>query len=270
MQQKHDLMKRIFFITLLIWASNALGQSDFQNYFDSLGVRGSTTIYDYNNKNWIYTNQQDAETTSLPASTFKILHSLIALETKGVQDENEILTWDGKPKSHLGNEVKVWNKDTDLKQAYKNSTIWFYEEVAERIGRMTYISILNGCGYGNGNFSEAGKDFWNYGGFAISPVNQIEFLIKLYEGNLPFSESTLDKVRQIMISEKTETQIFRDKTGWTRKDQQDIGWWVGYLEIGDNVYFFATRLVKEKTDQNPHFLNGRKAITKLILKDLIG
>lgn len=71
-----------------------------------------------------------------------------------------------------------------------------------------------------------------------------------------------------MISERTETHTYRDKTGWTRKNWQDIGWWVGYVEAEDNVYFFATRLMKSENDNNPNFFKGRKEITKLILKDI--
>ena len=76
---------------------------------------------------------------------------------------------DGKPKSHLGIVVNAWNKDTDLKSAFKNSTVWFYVEVAKRIGRTKYKKILKKCNYGNSNLKEKGIDFWNYGEFAVSP-----------------------------------------------------------------------------------------------------
>ena len=261
-------MRKVITIILVIFTSTAFGQTGFQKYYDSLGLKGSTTIYDYQNKKWIFTDKQDAEVGTLPASTFKIPNSLFALEYKAVRDENEIFKWDGKPKSHLGTVVNAWNKDTDLKNAYKNSTIWFYVEVAKRIERSLYKRILKKCRYGNGNLTEKGADFWNYGDFAITPKNQIDFLIKLYENRLPFSKLTTDKVKEIMISEQTETLTYRDKTGWTRKNGQDIGWWVGYVETKDNVYFFATRLIKSENESNSNFLKGRKEITKLIFKDI--
>lgn len=263
-------MRKILILLLTVWATNTLGQTDFQRHFDSLGLKGSTTIYDYKNKRWIFTDNQDAETETLPASTFKIPNSLFAIEYKAVQDENEIFTWDGESKSHLGNVVEVWNKDTDLKNAYKNSTVWFYEEVAKRIGRKRYQTVLLKCGYGNGNISEQGTDFWNYGDFGVTPKNQIEFLVKLYENRLPFSSKTLEKVKQIMVSQKTSTSTYRDKTGWTRRKGTDIGWWVGYVETKDNAYFFATRLLKDEKDNNPNFAKGRKEITKLILREITG
>tara|TARA_R110002050_G_scaffold79810_4_gene170573 strand:+ start:29839 stop:30696 length:858 start_codon:yes stop_codon:yes gene_type:complete len=261
-------MRKAITVILTIWSSLAFGQSNFQKYYDRLNLKGSTTIYDYKNKQWIFTDEQDAEAATLPASTFKILNSLIAMEYRAVQDENEVFKWDGELKLHFGTVVCEWNKDTDLKNAYKTSTVWFYLEVAKRIERSRYKRILRKCRYGNGNYTEKGTDFWNYGDFAVSPKNQIDFLIRLYESRLPFSAPIMDKIKGIMISEQTETHTFRDKTGWTIKNGQDIGWWVGYVETKDNVFFFATRLIKSENDRNPHFLKGRKEITKLILKDI--
>jgi beta-lactamase class D len=253
-----------FFISFSIF-----GQTNFQKHFDSLGLKGSTTIFDYKNNTWTFTDEKDSERETLPASTFKIPNSLFALEYHAVQDENEVLKWDGVERNHLGNVIDVWNQDTDLKTAFRNSTIWFYVEVSKRLGRQRYRDVLRKCRYGNGNLSEKGDDFWNYGDFAVSPKNQIALLVKLYEEKLPFSPATMTKVKQIMVSEKTDEHIYRDKTGWTRKNGVDIGWWVGYLETKDNVYFFATRIEKSENDGNPHFSRGRKEITKKILSEVI-
>lgn len=254
-------------ILLLLFPLISFGQ-DFKKHFDSLNLIGSTTIYDYNNKKWIFTDPLDAEKATLPASTFKIPNSLIILENKVVASEKEIRKWDGKEKSHFGIVIEAWNQDTNLEAAFKNSTVWFYVDASKKIKRSMYKKTLRKLSYGNGNLNEKGNDFWNYGDFAISPKNQIEFLIKLYENRLPFSQKNIDKVKQIMISESSDNLTFRDKTGWTRKNGQDIGWWVGYVETNDNVYFFATRLTKDKDESNPYFLSGRKDVTKQILKQI--
>jgi len=235
---------------------------------DVYPVDGSVTIYDYKQKKWFYSDSVDAKKLTLPASTFKIPNSLIALETGILKDENQILKWDGIPKYFLGVKMEAWNKDTDLKSAYKNSTIWFFVELAKRIKRDRYRKYLEICAYGNLNFSEKGIDFWNYGQYGISPVNQILFLRRLYEEELPFSKKHMATVKNIMISEKTANYVIRDKTGWTRKDGLDIGWWVGYVETKDNVYFFATRLTKSQKDDNPNFSKYRKEITKHVLKEM--
>ena len=87
------MKKVITIIVLTIWASTTFGQPDFQKYYDSLALKGSTTIYDYKNKKWIFTNKKDAELATLPASTFKIPNSLFAIEYQAVQDENEVFKW---------------------------------------------------------------------------------------------------------------------------------------------------------------------------------
>jgi beta-lactamase class D len=261
-------MKNILISLLMILTTNIFGQTAYKKYFDSLNLKGSTTIFDLKNKEWIYTDSLDAEQKSLPASTFKIINSIISLEEKVVIDESQIMKWDSLTKTFFGTKIESWNKDTDLKTAYKNSTVWFYVELAKKIGRQKYKKYLRKCRYGNNNLSEKGTDFWNYGNFEISPKNQIEFLLRLYDNKLPFSNNTVNKVKEIMISEQSENYTFRDKTGWTKKNGIDIGWWVGYVQTKDNVFFFATRFTKKIDDNNPNFSKARKEITKAILKEL--
>lgn len=87
-------MRVILFNLLLftiIFPTVGYGQQDFHTLFDSAGVQGSTCVYDYKNDAWFFTDVQDAERYSLPASTFKILHSLMALETQAVRNEHQVL-----------------------------------------------------------------------------------------------------------------------------------------------------------------------------------
>lgn len=65
-------------------------RGDFQNYFDSCGVEGTIAIYDIRNDKWIVSDTVGLEIETLPASTFKIINLLIALETNTIKDENEI------------------------------------------------------------------------------------------------------------------------------------------------------------------------------------
>ncbi|HEY0667747.1 MAG TPA: penicillin-binding transpeptidase domain-containing protein [Sphingobacteriaceae bacterium] len=264
-------MKSTFVLSiLLLWQVDCFAQTTPSDLFHELGLKGSTTVYDYKNKKWFFTDSADARRLTLPASTFKIINSLIALETGAIKGADEIFKWDGQERTIFGGTpVPAWNQDTDLRSAYKNSTIWFYVELAKRIGRKKYRSYLKKSGYGNGDFSEKGTDFWNYGEFGISPMNQINFLVCLYEGNLPFSGSVMNTVKSIMVSESNSDFTYRDKTGWTTKDGQDIGWWVGYLQTKNNIYFFATRISKSTDTTNPDFSSARKMITKQILQKVI-
>lgn len=261
---------RIWIVGFLLCSSTAIfAQENWSSYFTESGVEGSITVFDYEQKKWYYSDEKDAHNATLPASTFKILHSLIALETKAITNENEVINWDGTIHEFGGQPMPAWNKDQNLKEAYKNSTVWFYVDLAKRIDRKTYAQVFQQIKYGNGDLSEKGLDFWNYGNFAITPINQINFLIKLYENDLPFSEQTIATVKEIMVSERNELGVFRDKTGWAVKDGQDIGWWIGYLTTENNKYFFATRIRKDHTVQHPDFAALRKSITKKVLEEVI-
>lgn len=122
--------------------------------------------------------------------------------------------------------------------------------------------------YGNVNLSQNDDDFWNFGAYAISPKNQVEFLKQLYDGNLPFSKTNMNIVKKVMVTEQTNEHTIRAKTGWTRENNINTGWWVGYLENSKGVYFFATRLIQDRKYNTPNFGSCRKEITKAAFKEL--
>ena len=104
--------------------------------------------------------------------------------------------------------------------------------------------------------------FWLTGDLRITPEDQIQFLKRLYRNELPFSETTLATVKDIMIVEQTPDYIIRAKTGWAT--QSDIGWYVGYVEQDENVYFFATNIDVPNSD----YLSARLEVTRRTLKSL--
>lgn len=129
----------------------------------------------------------------------------------------------------------------------------------------TYKAMMEKCHYGNADVSIDDPDFWNFGSLAISPVNQIEFLVGLYEETLPFSQRSFRILKDMMLEEQTKTYTLRAKTGWTSANSKSIGWWVGYVEKEGNVYFFATRIYKSREDHHPDFGKCRKEITRTVL-----
>lgn len=256
-------------LVLFCWINPIFAQTDLSHFFETDGFDGSITILDYQNNKWLYSDTLDAQKATLPASTFKIINSCIALETNVIEDENEVIKWDRKIRKFQDEPMIAWNRDTHLKDAFQNSTVWFYVELAKRIGNRNYREFLSKSHYGNGNINnDTDGDFWNYGDFAITPINQIEFLKAIYERKLPFSKRTYEIVEEIMIDEKTENYTIRGKTGWTTKRGKDIGWWVGYVEVKDNVYFFASRLIKDINDDKPNFSKARKEIVRKALKEI--
>jgi beta-lactamase class D len=255
-------------VAFLLGLLLASGPQDLEKPFKDCGLSGSCTVYDYQNKKWTFSDAKDAERESLPASTFKIINLLIALETGVIKDENEVIGWVGETDTTTyGYRPEIY-KDLTIKEAYEASAVWVFMELAKKIGRERYLHYLKLCHYGNCDLSEKGVDFWNFGNLAISPIDQIKFLVGIYEGKLPFSARNLEILKRVMVSEQSSKYVIRSKTGWSRLNGKDVGWWVGYVERKENAFFFATRVSKSRSEINPNFSACRKEITKKILRQL--
>lgn len=241
---------------------------DFGKYFSNCQVEGSTLIYDNTNKTWICSDMEDAKTENLPASTFKIVNLLIALETKVIKDENDIVKWPGQTDTvKYGYRPDIYH-DMSVKEAFKVSAGWVFVELAKKIGKEKYKEYLSLAKYGNLNLSHADDDFWNFGAFKISPINQVDFLRRLYNEELPFSKENQQIVKNVMVTEQTDSYIIHSKTGWTKENDINTGWWVGYIERNNKAYFFATRLLQDRKLNLSNFGNCRKDITRAIFKEL--
>ncbi|RIV17833.1 class D beta-lactamase [Fibrisoma montanum] len=261
-------MRYWFFCLLLLSSLTSFGQVDLKKPFQDCRLNGSITVYDSRHRQWIVSDEADSQNETLPASTFKIINTLIALETGVIRDENEVVKWVGKVDTVLyGYRPEIYH-DMTMKEAFEQSAGWVYIELAKRIGKDRYRQYLQRCHYGNGTLSHPDDDFWNFGAFGISPRNQVTFLKDVYDEKLPFSKRSYAILKRIMVAEKTDTYTIRAKTGWTRYGGNDTGWWVGYVERDDNVYFFATRLIKPRSTPNPDFGACRKTITKAVLRQL--
>ena len=208
-------------------------RDDFRKIFDSYKVQGSFALYDYRNEKYIVCNGDQLKKQFIPASTFKICNSLIALETRVVTDENAVFKWDGVDRSNPD-----WNKDQTMREAFRNSTVWYYQELARRIGGRRMAYWLNKVKYGNADTSGGIDRFWLTGHLRITPEQQIGFLKRLYNNELPLSRQTMDVVKKIMIVRDTAGYTLRAKTGWSEQDGQSIGWYVGYVQTDDNAFFF--------------------------------
>jgi beta-lactamase class D len=245
-------------------AVNVVQNVDFGRHFQDLDVEGSIMIYDSNNDRIFRHNPQRNTTAFLPASTFKILSSLIALETGVISDELAILTWDG-----ISRKIPAWNRDLNMREAIKLSAIWFYQVLARKVGHDRMQQWVKQARYGNqkiGSSDDIDK-FWLQGELRITPQEQIQFLRRLYKNDLPFSERSLSIVKDIMIMEKTPDYTITGKTGWVGVADDvtpKIGWYVGYLEKGENVYFFATN-IDIRNEKDP---TARLELTRRCFKDL--
>ncbi|MFA5403345.1 MAG: class D beta-lactamase [Ignavibacteria bacterium] len=233
-------------------------ETDFSKYFE--GYSGAFVLYDVNNKYYIRHNEEQCNKRLSPCSTFKIPSSLIALETGVATDENFLLKWDGTKQP-----FESWNRDHTLKTAIANSVVWYYRELARRIGEEKMKEYVQKINYGNMDISGGLDKFWLMSSIEISANEQVEFLYKLYKNELPFSERTINIVKDIMTLEKTDKFVLRGKTG-SSGDMENYsqGWFVGYITHENNAFIFATNIIAPKDASGIK----AKAITYEILKSL--
>lgn len=230
----------ILALFLFALASTAFaGDSQLAGLFTQNGVKGTLIVSSLDGATTYIHDDARAATPLLPASTFKIPNTLIALDT-GVITENDTLKWDGADRG-----VAAWNKDQTLETAFKSSCVWFYQELARRIGTARYETWLARIGYGNAKPTPALTTFWLEGDLRISALEQVAFLKRLYRRELPFKPTSYETLRRIMIVEQTPAYVLRGKTGWagfgSRKAAQ-IGWYVGYVETKGMVWVFAMNM----------------------------
>lgn len=223
------------------------------------GYTGAFVLYDLNTGQAARYNPQRCAERLLPASTFKILNALIALETGVIPGENYVIKWDSTRYP-----TAAWNQDHTLRTAMQNSVVWYFQELARRAGPEKMQQYIGEVGYGNRDISGSIDSFWLDGALRISADEQVEFLRRLVRGDLPFSKHSMQVVRDILTLEKTSDYTLSGKTGSGQVGDQNIGWFVGYLESSDNVYFFAANI----TGTGPDAQAGKaKEITLQILRD---
>lgn len=223
--------------------------------FRKNGVDGCFILYDLKQDTSIIYNSSRASQSYLPASTFKIMNSLVALECGAVRNVDEIIAWDSVERS-----IPEWNKDHCMRSAIKYSVVWFYQELAQRIGTSQMQMWVDTVQYGNQNIGRQIDNFWLVGDLRITPLGQVEFLKKLILEELPFQKEHIHAVKEILIEDQNNEYVFRAKTGWADFGQ-GIGWYVGYLEIHGETFIFVNNI-----DINIYKDAGaRKTIVKEIL-----
>ena len=231
-------------------------------YFDAKNVDGCFTMLDNKDGSVMVYNMKLDTMRLTPASTFKIPNSLIALQTGVAPNDSLVIPWDGVKRWR-----PEWNKDMNMREAFKLSNVGYYQEIARRIGKDTMQRWIDSLGYGNRNTGQYVDSFWLNNDLKISPDEQLGLMKRLYFDQLPFRKSVMETVRSMMVQEENTLYKLSYKTGWGFDEQKNnIGWIVGWIEENRHVYFFVT-LVKSP-DPKIDMSSVRLGITKDILKEL--
>jgi beta-lactamase class D len=173
-----------------------------------------------------------------PCSTYKIPHSLIALETGVIPDQDYVIKWDGTQYP-----VESWNRDHTMASAVQNSVVWYFQAVATEIGTERMQEYLGKFGYGNRDISGGLTQFWLGSSLKISAEEQIDFLHRLDTGDLPVSARSMDIIKEVLVQEETDAYVYRGKTGsCVSEGEQPLGWFVGTVNRDGTTIIFATNI----------------------------
>lgn len=223
--------------TLHSLAQDTVIHNDKSDIFREYKTTGTFVLLDVRRNALHLVNSTRAHQPFIPASTFKIANSLIALETGVIKDENEIIPYGGGRTF-----IKAWAEDMPLRRAFAISNVPVYQELARRIGLDRYRKWLDRLDYGNQSPGQNVETFWLRGPLEISAIDQAKFIAKLAQRQLPLSDRAQSIVADISLLEAKENKKLHGKTGWTTTPHPDIGWFVGWVEMGADIYAFALNI----------------------------
>ncbi len=268
-------MKFVGFCLLLIVflqacsPNNVKKDNSLKKYFDENNVQGCFALMDNGTgKFTVYNLSRYRDSSYLPASTFKIVNSLIGLQTGKISNDSMVIRWDG-----IKRPVDSWNKDLTMYDAFRVSAVNYYQEVARRIGKDTMQFWLDSLKYGAKSDTEnvviksAIDSFWLDNSLKISPDQELGLVKRLYFDQLPFFKSYQEVVKRAMLFENNANYRLGYKTGWGFTERREnLGWVVGWVEENNHPYFFVLNI--ESPDKNFDMINVRMKILKEILKQL--
>ena len=232
-------------------------QPQWKKHFEAAGVSGAMVLQKDGAREILVFDAKRAATPYLPASTFKILNTLIALDTGAVAGPDEVFPYDGVPRF-----LPAWNADLTLRQAFAVSCVPVYQEIARRIGPERMARCVAAAGYGNADISGGIDLFWLQGGLRISALEQLDFLARLSRRELPFSANAVAVTLDVMVAETTPDYVLRAKTGWAARVSPGIGWYVGTVTRGRDTWYFALNIDIDNPAQAP----AREAVARAILR----
>jgi len=248
-------------------------KTDLSRFFEN--IEGTIVLYDVKNNRYLRHNEKRSAARYTPASTFKIPNAIVGLETGAVKDADSLIAWDKVkyPEQDWTNAPFVfWKRDHTLRSAMKYSVVWYYRELAIRIGEPRMKNYLAKFEYGNQDISgglaskKMFEAFWLSNSLKISADEQIEFLRKFYDEKLSVSKRSTDIVKQILVMEDAPNYKLSGKTGGVGNlNGKALGWFVGYVETKDNTYFFALNMDGENYGA---IRDKRIDLTKQILGEL--
>lgn len=236
---------------------------DFKEYFSD--VEGCFVLYDCETKGYYLYNESLVNTRVSPYSTFKIVSSLMGLRNGVLTDVNSKMNYSGTTYP-----VESWNNDLCMKEAFQTSCVWYYRQVVDAVGELKVEDELKQLEYGNCDISEwegrninPGEElngFWLGSSLQISPMEQVNVLRKIFEGESIYTDSEVGILKDIMLYDEANGYSIYGKTG---TNQNNEGWYVGFAEKEQHTYYFATYITSGNTKQSATGNTAREIVKNI-------
>ncbi|HYO97331.1 MAG TPA: penicillin-binding transpeptidase domain-containing protein [Polyangiaceae bacterium] len=235
---------------------------EWRTYFESERASGTVALFDSTDGSLSCSDVQKCKLAVIPASTFKIVNTLIALETGVVEDSETALPWDGTQ-----HPIAEWNQDNTVRSAVRVSCVPCFQHIARQIGEARMRDWVQRLNYGNADTDGGIDRFWLSGELRISAIEQIDFLRRLERGTLPVQARSLEIVRDVLTLDVGRDHVLCGKTGLSRPPDvaAELGWFVGWVELGERRAFFATLVDGHAPEVD--LIPLRRRLTERLLRD---
>jgi beta-lactamase class D len=231
---------------------------------DSMELRGSVMFYRLGDEKYFGYNKNRWDSAFLPASTFKIVNTLIGLETGVLPDSSHIFKWDGAPR-----DMSQWDSDLSLRQALKVSCVPCFQELARNIGTDRMNQYLSKLDYGHMSVDTATIDkFWLEGNSRISSREQMNFIHHLYAEDLPVKKECIRKTKDLLFIHDNDSYKIYGKTGWSIRDGFNVGWFVGWFTSDDQTILVVSNVEPKDPNHSEPIMKGRLGVSLAIAKEL--
>lgn len=220
-------------------------------------VKGCAVMYSPAQEQYVFFNENICRQEKSPCSTFKVISALLGLQNGVIIDGSSTMGYDG---TDYGN--PEWNRDLTLEEAFQKSCIWYFREIIDSVGKDKIQEELNELQYGNCDISEWNgsginpmeklNGFWLDSSLKISPLEQVEVLERIFEGQNDYESANIEILKRIMLVEESDTQKVYGKTGTSGNGE---AWFVGFSEPGEEREYFAVYL--DDTEQKEQISGNR-------------
>ena len=244
--------------------NNTREDNSLVKYFDQHQLKGTFALFDNGTGEFtVYNMDRYRDSAYLPASTFKIVNSLIGIETGVVKDSATVIPWDGITRA-----IPEWNHDLKMHEAFTYSCVPWFRELARRIGKDTMQHWLDTLGYAQLHGKVVIKNnldtFWLDNSVKVTADEQLGLVKKLYFNQLPFQPRSQRMVKNMMLREDNSNYKLSYKTGWGHAEKgYALGWIIGWIEENRHPYFFVLQV--ESPDSNYNMGDVRLKMLKDIL-----